>query len=54
MTVTVRALAPTLRSSSASPGVALSSSLVMTTVALASFLVALSVTVSIRFATDAV
>ena len=52
VTVTVSVLDPTSRSSSATPGVFVSSS-VMTTVALLSFFVAVSVTVSIPLATDA-
>ena len=54
VTVTVSVLDPTLRFSSATPGVPVSSSLAMTTVALLSFFVAVSVTVSIPLATDAV
>ena len=53
VTVTVSVLDPTSRSSSATPGVFVSSSSVMTTVALLSFFVAVSVTVSIPLATDA-
>ena len=54
VTVTVSVLDPTLRLSSASSGVLVSSSFVMTTIALPSFFVAESVTASIPLATDAV
>ena len=54
VTVTARVLDPTLRSRSAVFGVRVSSSLAMTTVALLSFLVAVSVTSSIPLPTRAV
>ena len=54
VTVTVTVLAPTLRFSSASPGVLVSPSFVMATVALASVFVAVSATALIRLATAVV
>ena len=54
VTVTVSVLDPTTRASTASSGVSASSSLVIAAVALASFLVAVSVTESVELATDAV
>ena len=53
VTVTVSVLGPTMRSSSATPSVPVSSSFAMATVALLSFFVAVSVTVSIPLATNA-
>ena len=54
VTVTVSVLDPTLRSSCASPGLFVSSSFAMATIAFLSFCVAVSTTVSIPLATDAV
>ena len=54
VTVTVSVLDPTTRASTALSGVSVSSSLVIAAVALASFLVAVSVTESVELATDAV
>ena len=54
VTVTVKVLSPTLRSRSAVFGVLASSSLVIATVALLSFLVAVSVIPLNRLATEAV
>ena len=54
VTITVRVLDPMLRSSSASFGVFVSSSFVIATVALLSFVSAESATALSEFATDAV
>ena len=54
VTVTVSVLDPITRASTASSGVLVSSSRVIATVALASFLVAVSVTELVELAADAV